>query len=129
MLFLISTVEPFQDQNLPRFYAAEIGKPYNLYSPYDFGANRHKLNAGWRKGNQYLVGKSDEPMITAGYYVRPDLSLHIANVTVDDAGDYQLQLSYRSQDRDQDIDTTSDSITLIPFREICIVKEGVLSSQ
>lgn len=129
MLFLISTVEPFQDENLPRFYAAEIGKPYDLYSPYDFGANRHKLNAGWWKGNQYFVGKSNEPMITPDYYVRPDLSLHIANVTVDDAGDYQLQLSYRSEDGDQGFETTSDSITLIPFREICIVKEGEHSSQ
>lgn len=126
MLFLISTVEPFQDQNLPRVYAAEMGKPYDLYSPYVFGANRQELTATWLKESSYFNVKSDEPMITPGYHVRPDLSLHIANVTADDAGDYKLQFSYASPDNNLDsFETTSDSIKLIPFSEICIVKKAL----
>lgn len=110
-------MEPLQDQNLPHFSAAEIGKPYDLHSPYGVGANRDELKAIWLKENRYLTVKSDERITTPGYDIGSDLSLHIANVTVDDAGYYKLRLSYQDS-----FETTSDSIQLIPFSEICIVK-------
>lgn len=112
-------MEPLQDPSKPRVLTAEIGKQYDLHSPFVFGLNRLMLTVSWRKGSLTdlnVIVNSDKSFRTAGYTISDSLSLHIANVTATDGAYYVLQVVYTSQNT-LGFQSKSDLIRLIPFSE------------